>query len=336
MRKLKVIQVGLTHDHSSGMMEGLQRCLDMFDIVGYVDDRELITTACCNVRGFHLYENLPQLTLEEALNYPDLDAVFVEVTNGDLVRIAQMFADRKIPIHLDKPAGTDLAAYKKLLDTCEKYDLPFQMGYMFRGNMAMQLCLKAQREGWLGEIFEIQADMNHNYGSAVFEEYLASYPGGLMFNLACHFIDLFVKMLGEPDRVIPFLKTVPGWQPCNQNNCTAILEYPQALATFKATSHAIDGQKHRRLKIIGTKGAIELCPVEIFKEPWQMEMILAEGNDEYPAGKNIVKFPPVADRYEAHIRHFGEMVLGNIKNEYTYHHDYLVHRATLQACGLDV
>ena len=223
MRKLKVIQVGLTHDHSSGMMEGLQRCLDMFDIVGYVDDRELITTACCNVRGFHLYENLPQLTLEEALNYPDLDAVFVEVTNGDLVRIAQMFADRKIPIHMDKPAGTDLAAYKKLLDTCEKYDLPFQMGYMFRGNMAMQLCLKAQREGWLGEVFEIQADMNHNYGSKVFEEYLACYPGGLMFNLACHFIDLFVKMLGEPQRVIPFLKTVPGWQPCNQNNCRSSL-----------------------------------------------------------------------------------------------------------------
>ena len=334
MKKIKAIQVGLTHDHSSGMMEGLQRCLDMFDIVGYVDDRELITTACCNVRGFHLYENLPQLTLEEALNYPDLDAVFIEVTNGDLVPFAMPFVEKKVAIHMDKPAGTDLALYRKFLDGCSKYNLPFQMGYMFRGNPAMQLCLRAQREGWLGEVFEIQADMNHNYGSPVFEEYLASYPGGLMFNLACHFIDLFVAMLGRPTRVIPFLKTVPGWQACNQNNCTAILEYDSALATFKATSHAIDGQKHRRLKIIGTKGAIELCPVEVFNAPWEMEMILAEGNAEYSAGRHIVKFDPVADRYEAHIRNFGNMINGTVLPQYSYLHDYIVHETTLKACGV--
>ncbi len=42
--------------------------------------------------------------------------------------------------------------------------LPFQMGYMFRGNPAFNWIRKAVEKGWLGDVFEIQASMSHNYG----------------------------------------------------------------------------------------------------------------------------------------------------------------------------
>lgn len=34
----------------------------------------------------------------------------------------------------------------------------------YRANPAMQFCLQAVREGWLGEVFEVQGSMSHDCG----------------------------------------------------------------------------------------------------------------------------------------------------------------------------
>ncbi len=81
------------------------------------------------------------------------------------------------------------------------------MGYMFRNNPATQLCQKAVRKGWLGDIFQIHADMCHDYGGVTYQRYLSSYKGGIMFNLACHHIDIIVSMLGRPEKITPFMKS---------------------------------------------------------------------------------------------------------------------------------
>ena len=39
MRKLKVIQIGIQHEHAPGKMDSLRKMEDTFDIIGYVDDR---------------------------------------------------------------------------------------------------------------------------------------------------------------------------------------------------------------------------------------------------------------------------------------------------------
>ena len=62
-------------------------------------------------------------------------------------------------IHLDKPAGESLAALRRLLDDATARRLTVQMGYMLRYNPAFELLFQAVREGWLGEITEIDAAM---------------------------------------------------------------------------------------------------------------------------------------------------------------------------------
>lgn len=336
MRKLKIIQIGVTHEHAPGKMAALQLLDDIFDIVGYVDDRPFVTTPHYTPGQLALYEKIPAMSLEEALNYPGLDAVTVEVPNNELVSIAMKFMERGIPMHMDKPAGIDLELYRKLLAGCKRKDLPFQMGYMFRSNPAFQLCLKAARKGWLGEIFEVEADMNHDYGNPTYDGYLGKFKGGIVYNLGCHFFDLFAALLGDPDKVTSFLRSTPGIDPRFHNSGIAVLEYPHATAVFKASAHAPRGIPHRRLKICGTKGAIELSPLELFNAPWQMKMILKEENEEYAPGIHIIDLPIIADRYELQLREFAAMIRREIKSPYSFEHDYLVHKITLRASGFPV
>ena len=334
MKKLKIIQIGVTHEHAPGKMTTLQLMDDLFDIVGYVDDRQFVNTPFYTVRGLALYDKLPVMSLQEALNYPGLDAVTVEVPNNELVPIAMECMKRKIPMHMDKPAGIDLALYKELLAGCKRQNIPFQMGYMYRSNPAFQFCLKAARANWLGEIFEVSADMNHDYGDGTYDAYLGKFKGGIVYNLGCHFFDFFLSLLGKPERVTSFLRSTPGVPSANHNSGMTVLEYPHATAVFKASAHAPLGIPRRRLKICGTKGAIELSPLELFNAPWEMEMILKEGNEEFAAGTHRIQLPLVRDRYEAQLREFAAMIRGEMSSPYSFEHDYLVHKITLKAAGI--
>ena len=119
------------------------------------------------------------------------------------------------------------------------------MGYMFRGNPAFQFCLKIVKENWLGDIFEVEADMNHSYGGEPYQEYLGRFKGGIMFNLGCHLIDFVVAMMGAPEHIMPFLKSTPDVSPAIKNNCMTVLEYPYATVILRCCSRGRSRSRFR-------------------------------------------------------------------------------------------
>jgi len=333
MNKIKIGQLGVCHEHASGKINTLRLLPDVFEIVGVVDDRQ---TKAARFAGDDLkpYDGLKWLTEEELFAIPDLQAVTVETPNDDLVPAALRCVKRGLPMHMDKPGGRDLAAFTRLVDGCAAKKLPFQMGYMFRGNPAFQWCLKAAKAGWLGEIFEVQASMSHNYGGEPYQDYLAAFPGGIMFNLGCHLIDFVAALLGRPDNVTPFLKSVQGGPANALNNGVAILEYPRATATLRACSRELDGLGRRTLRICGTKGTVNLCPLERFDgQPLLMNLTLSEDCPEYPAGSHVVDFGIKRDRYEDQLLELAKLIKGEMANPYTYEHDKLVQEVVLAASG---
>jgi predicted dehydrogenase len=242
--------------------------------------------------------------------------------------------ERNLAMHMDKPGGDDLVQFGKLLDGCKARKLPFQMGYMFRGNPAMQWTMNAVRQGWLGEIFEIQAGMSHNYGGEEYQEYMGRFPGGIMFNLGCHLIDLVVAIMGRPQQVTPFLKSAPGYPDRIKNNCLSILEYPHATVTLRACSREVDGLNRRCFKVCGTKGSVELCPLERFDgQPLLMNLVLKGDIPDYAAGVHTVDFGVIRDRYEDQLLELAKIINGEMKNPYTYKHDYLVQEVVLATSG---
>ena len=126
------------------------------------------------------YKGLRQLTLDDALNYPGLDAVLVEVPNADLLDMAFLCVSKNLPMHLDKPPCEDLSRFRQLLNLCQEKKLPLQMGYMYRVNPAMQFCRKLVKEGVLGTITDVEMDMSHDYGGEPYQHYLSTFKGGVL------------------------------------------------------------------------------------------------------------------------------------------------------------
>ncbi len=333
MSKIKIGQIGVCHEHASGKINTLRMMPEVFEIVGLVDDRG--STAAKFAGGdLKPYEGLKWVTEEELFNTPGLQAVTVETPNLDLVPTALRCMAQNLAIHMDKPGGEDLESFAQLRKGCAERKLPFQMGYMFRNNPAMQWCLKAVREGWLGDVFEIQGSMSHNYGGDIYQEYIGTFNGGIMFNLGCHLVDYVVAMLGRPEAVTPFLKSAPGHPDSRKNNGVTLIEYPHATVTLRACSLEANGISRRRLRVCGTKGSVELCPLERFDgEPEQMRLTLSEANAEYAPGTHIVDFGARRDRYEAQMLELVKIINGKMDNPYTYKHDTLVQEVVLAAAG---
>jgi len=306
---------------------------EAFEVVGVVDDSD--STAARFPSGDRSpYEGLTWMSEDELFATPGLAAVAVETANLDLVPTAMRCVERGLAVHMDKPGGEDLGLFRKLLDGCRSRGLPFQMGYMLRNNPALRLCGKAIHNGWLGEVFEVQAGMSHDYGGDAYQEYLASFRGGIMLNLGCHLVDVVVSMLGRPSRVTPFLKSAPGSPADSMNNCLAVLEYPHARAVLTACSREVDGLGHRRFMLCGTRGTVELCPLERFDgEPLTLRLTLSEDNEEFAAGTHTVDVGVQHDRYRDQLLELARVINGEIENPYSREHDLLVQEVVLAASG---
>ncbi len=333
MKRIRIGQIGVSHEHAAAKMASLRAMSDVYEVVGVVDDRDS-SAARFPKADMSPYEGLAWMTEDQLFATPELAAVMIETANLDLVPTALRCMQRGLAMHMDKPGGDDLRLFGQLLDGCKARQLPFQIGYMLRHNPALQWCKKAIDHGWLGEVFELQANMSHDYGGDAYPQYLANFPGGIMFNLGCHLIDVVVSMLGRPHRVTPFLTSAPGSSANAMNNGLAVLEYPHAHVMLHACSREVDGLNRRRFKLCGTRGSAELCPLERFDgQPLALRLTLSESNDEYPTGTHAIDFGAQHDRYQDQLRELARVIHDEIENPYTYEHDYLVQEVVLAASG---
>lgn len=58
----------------------------------------------------------------------------------------------------------------------------------------------------LGEIISVEAQMNCILPSST-RQWLEALPGGMMFYLGCHLVDLVLQIKGQPDKIIPLNKS---------------------------------------------------------------------------------------------------------------------------------
>jgi len=332
-KRVRVVQWGMCHEHAEGKFQSLKRLPDDFELVGIVDDRASKTLR--EARNFKCYDAVPRLTPEQVWADKSIQCVFVEVSNDDLPDIAWECAKHGLAMHMDKPTGQSYPRYAALADYCRARGIPLQMGYMFRVNPAIRFATKAVREKWIGEINFIEADMNHSYGSAQYEPYIGSFSGGLLYNLGCHLVDFILPMMGDkaPLRAHPVQLTAPGSRPGVKTNGASILEWENGMALVRTCSKAPCGS--RRLRIDGTRGSIEVCPIERFDgKPTTLSLRLNQDVPGYKKGTHTVDCGVQKDRYADQLKELAEIVCGERPNPDYYQHDIEVSKTTLMACGM--
>ncbi len=331
--KVRVVQWGMCHEHADGKFLSLRKLPDDYELVGIIDDRASKTPR--EERNFKVFDGVPRLTPEQLWADKSVQCVFVEVTNDDLIPVAWQVAKHGLAMHLDKPCGQNLAEFEALMQFCERRAIPVQIGYMFRVNPAIKFCTKAVQDGWLGDIISIEADMHHDYGSANYNTYIASFKGGLMYNLGCHLVDFILPMMpGLPAKAHVVRLAAPGDPENAGTNCVSVLKWQNATATLRASRHAASSK--RWLRIQGTKGAIDLCPIERFDgKPVTLELRLKAKAGGYEKGTHTVNCGVQKDRYAAQLKELADIVRGFIPNPPgQYAHDIAVHKVTLMACGM--
>ncbi len=224
---------------------------------------------------------------------------------------------------MDKPASGTLEERKHLLDTAAEKRLVVQMGYMYRYNPAVQYALERIKNGDLGEIYSINAEMSTCHGPA-FRKWPTNFNGGIMYILGSHLVDLIVYILGTPEKVTSFLKH-SGLDGIDlEDNNLAVLEYEKALARVFVSSVEVNGWGCRGLMISGSKGTVNIVPIESDCTVTWSDLSIADSI--YEDRKIAV---PVADvpkncRYDEMMQDFYDYILGTKANPFSYAHDYAV------------
>ena len=329
MKPIRIGQIGIGHAHASEKMVALRRLSDFYEVVGVVEEEEPYE------RSREAYEGLEQMTEEELFATPGLQAVAVETDMQGLIPTAMRCMERGLHMHMDKPGGETLEPFRRLIEGCRERSLAIQLGYMYRNNPAINFCFRALREGWLGDVFQIDAVMSRFDGDS-YRHFMADYPGGAMYIFGSHLIDLVVAMLGRPENVVSFQKQTrdDGFN----DNGLAVLEYPRATVTIRSSVVEADGMKHRRMVVCGTKGTVEVCPLEhpadrYRRDPLHVRLTLREDTAEYPAGTHIIDVGVMNDRYDDQLIELARVIHGEIDNPYPYDHELLVQETVLAACG---
>ena len=321
--KIKLGQIGVGHAHATKLE--VYRRSDDYEVVGIVEpDKELRERAA----AVAAYRDLPWMTEDELLGVPGLQVVTVETRVRDLLATAERCITAGKHVHLDKPAGTSLPQYRRLLDSAAGKKLLVQMGYMYRYNPGVLLLKRALREGWLGEVFEVHTVMSKVVPPADRRK-LAEFPGGIMFELGCHVIDLVVGVLGKPDRVHAFPRKSGLHDDGLPDNMLAVLEYPQATATVKSTALEVDGGSRRHFVVCGTAGTCHIQPLDAPN----VRLTLDRDRGEHRKGTQEVPFGNY-QRYAGDAADMARILRGEKECNYPYSHDLAVQETVLRASGM--
>ena len=267
------------------------------------------------------------LSQEELLQDDTVAMVAIESDVPRLLELAEAAVEAGKHIHLDKPAGYDLPRFKALLDRAQEKKLLVQMGYMFRYNPGFDLIRQAVREGWLGPIYSIQASMCTRLGEDK-RGRMTFHPGGAMLELGCHLIDMIVLLLGEPEKVTPFLHHDGPFDDTFADNTLAVLEYNHALVSVEIAAMEPRAFEKRRFKIAGDQGLMILEPLE----PPILDICLEEEAGGFPKGRTRNELPDL-HRHLRDLDDFARCIRGEAEFAYPKTHDLAVQRTILRACG---
>ncbi len=334
MKKIRTAVIGINeHSHSKQIIGSVRKQTDLFEVVGYhlpENERERIPKRIPNLDG------LREMSLSDILDDPAIEAVVVETDEIYLTKYALLAAKAGKHIHMEKPGSVSLSGYKELIAEVKKSGKVFHTGYMYRYNPFIMDALEQVKSGKLGEIISVEAQMNCWHPEKT-RQWLETFPGGMMFYLGCHLVDLIYRIQGMPERVIPLNKRSGLDGVTGEDFGMAIFEYKNGVSFAKTTAVERGGFARRQLVINGSEGTIELCPLEWYLPGQDLMQTFRTVRTE--TGWHVKVDPEASegvDRYDGMMAAFAKYVRGEAVNPYTPDYELELYKLLLQACGVKV
>ena len=328
MRKIKIGQIGIGHNHGSAKMQAVRKFPEIFEVIGYAEENP----RWIEKRGeLPEYEGLTRMSVEEVIERSD--AVLIESDVWNLDKYAKMCIEAGKHIHMDKPASENPGEYREMLTMAKEKGLVVQLGYMYRYNPAVLKCFEHIKNGDLGEIYSINAEMS-TYHSPEFKSWLKNFGGGIMYILGSHLVDLIVYMLGEPKKVHSFMKKTGLDGVEVEDNNLAVLEYDKALARIFVSSVEVNGWGRRQFMVSGSRGTVNIMPIENPTVMTYSDLTIADQHyQDKKIDVDIADTITSDSRYDAMMQDFYDYIIGKKQNPFTYEHDYTVQKVIDEIVG---
>ena len=331
MKKIRIAQIGLNkHSHSVEILESLLR-LEDFEVVGICfpeNEKERLPAKV------EKHPELPEMTLEEILNDPTIEAVAVETDEIYLTKYATMALKAGKHVHMEKPGGRELDAFEEMIAAAKESGKTFHTGYMYRYNPYVIDLLEKAKDGTLGEVISVDAQMSCWHQPEV-RQWLENLPGGMMFYLGCHLVDLIYRLQGAPKEIIP-MNTCSGWDDVTALDCgMAVFRYENGVSTAKTYAVERGGFARRQLVVTGKRMTVELNPLEWYVPgtPNLQTTRYIRYNKKWLEWNEPEKLEPM-NRYDPMMTGFAQIVRGERENPYTPDYELELFKLVLKACGV--
>ena len=334
MKKIKIVQIGLNkHSHSNHIFAALKDLDDVFEIVGFVlpeNEKERLSERYEEIKDY------PEFSLDEVMQNPEIEAVIIETDEIYLFKYALIAAKHGKHIHMEKPGGIEHKEYEEIVSIMKQTGKVFHTGYMYRYNPAVKEVIDKAKSGQLGDIISIESNMNCWHCTET-RNWLKCLPGGMTFFLGCHLIDIIYQIQGKPKRIISCNKPTGIDNVSSIDFGMVVLEYDKGFSFVKVTDTELGGYNRRQLVISGTKGTIELDPIEIampakekmfgtisaLKKECYSTAWLAKGEEfQYES----------FGRYNGMMLAFADYVRGVKENPFTCDYELELHKLLLECC----
>lgn len=330
MKKVKIAQIGTNHPHAQFATATILKSSD-FDFVGYAEPCPERTHPEARKLDEAPYSDLRRYSVEEFLEMDDLDAVAIECAEIESTKYAQMFAERGVHIYMDKPGSPGVESFEKLVNTCREKGLILRLGYMYRYNKLVEKAMEYVKEGKLGEIYSVEAQMSLHYPENMCR-WVGQHKGGMMYYLGCHDVDLVLQFMGGlPEEVIPMNCSTGEYGLKGENYGFAVLKYKNGVSFVKSTCAEYGGFERRQLVVSGSLGTIEIKPFESFFDGSKLKSRAVFNIGDKP---EVIESEPF-DRYDSMLTDFANCVRGVAENRYTYDYELALFKTLMKCCGAE-
>lgn len=319
-RRIRIAFLGASHPHASPKVFIAQKSAD-WDLVG-------VHEPDAAVMARYAKAGIAALSREQVLGDASIEVIAVESDIPEHAADALAAIEAGKHVHWEKQPAIRLDEFRAVQQLAARTQRLYQIGYMWRHNPAINAALEAARAGWLGEILFVRGTMNTQIGAEM-RRALARFPGGQMFDLAGHMIDPMVRLLGRPQRVVPFLRTSGLFADTLRDNTLAVLEWGRVLGTFSTASMHARHSTYRAFEIAGSEGTAVVRPVE----PPSLMIDLAKAAGPYRVGTQVI--PYSYTRYVDDFIELAAAVRGERKLSVTAEEEFLVQETLLRVSGME-
>src|SRR5882724_1297495 len=240
-RPIAVGFLGSVHSHALEKLKIVHGSKD-YELIG-VDEESQSAKENCEKMGVKIVSR--QTVLERA------ELVVVESAVRDHARDALQALRAGKHVHVEKPPAATLREVQEMVALAREKRRVLQTGYMWRCHPGFAAIFEAARQGWLGEIFQVQGTINNHLAPARRSEW-GEFKGGSMFELGSHLIDVTVRLLGKPKSVTPFLRRHGNDTDSLKDNNLAVLEYEKATAVITNSALQPTGIPERSFEALGS------------------------------------------------------------------------------------